>query len=231
MLVYDERLRLLPGYLQQLEMESNGKGVDREGRPLARPTAPVTWGELGTNAQHTFFQALHQGVDVVPSDFVAAIRPAHGLAAHHAALLANLLAQSAALMRGSAEGEPWRRSPGDRPSSIVLLDALIPNRSACCSRCTSTAPTPPACCGASTPTTSGASSSASRSRATCCRRSRAAPASVEIDAATARLDRGDPRPLLRRAGGFSRRRAAPAPSARARAPAGPARRGAPAARR
>ena len=126
MLVYDERLRLLPGFLQQLEMESNGKGVDREGRPLARPAAPVTWGELGTNAQHAFMQALHQGVDVVPCEFVAAIRPAHGLAAHHAALLANLLAQSAALMRGSAEGEPWRRSPGGRPSSIVLLDALDP---------------------------------------------------------------------------------------------------------
>ena len=127
MLVYDERLRLLPAFLQQLEMESNGKGVDRAGRPLARPAVPVIWGELGTNAQHAFMQALHQGVDVVPCEFVAAIRPAHGLAAHHRALLANLLAQSAALMRGSDEGESHQRSPGGRPSTLVLLDALTPS--------------------------------------------------------------------------------------------------------
>jgi len=126
MLVYDERLRLLPSFLQQLEMESNGKGVDRDGRSLTRPAVPVIWGELGTNAQHAFMQALHQGVDVVPCEFVAAIRPAHGLVAHHRALLANLLAQSAALMRGSAEGEPHQRSPGGRPSTLVLLDALTP---------------------------------------------------------------------------------------------------------
>ncbi len=129
---YDDRLRLLPGWLQQLAMESNGKGVDLDGRPLVRPAAPVIWGEVGTNAQHAFFQALHQGRDAIPVEFVAAIRPDHALGANHQALLANLLAQSVALMDGTGPADAsdahaaQRACPGGRPSTTLLLDALTP---------------------------------------------------------------------------------------------------------
>ena len=132
-IAYDDRLAELPAFLQQLEMESNGKRVDEHGRPLARPAAPVIWGQVGTNAQHAFFQSLHQGIDTVPLDLVAAIRPSHALAENHRALLANLVAQSAAFLGGSraeAEGDPALRaqkaSPGDRPHSVILLDELTP---------------------------------------------------------------------------------------------------------
>jgi glucose-6-phosphate isomerase len=127
---YDERLRLLPAWLQQTEMESNGKRVDLDGQPLARAAAPVVWGDVGTNAQHAYFQSLHQGVDVVPVDFVGVLRAAHGFKANHDALLANLLAQSAALMQGDDGGDgplaAHRASPGERPSSLLLLDELVP---------------------------------------------------------------------------------------------------------
>ncbi len=125
---YDDRLRLLPGFLQQLEMESNGKRVDRDGAPLEHATAPVVWGEVGTNAQHAFFQALHQGTDVVPVEFIGVARPDHAHRANHDALLANLLAQGSALAHGTADPAlaPERVCPGGRPSTTILLDRLTP---------------------------------------------------------------------------------------------------------
>ena len=138
---YDERLRLLPAYLQQLEMESNGKSVSRDGRPLPFATAAITWGGTGTDAQHAVFQLLHQGTHSDPVEFLAVATPGHALAAaHHKLLLANCFAQSAALMRGrtaaetlaEAKGDPAlagaRSFPGNRGSSTVLIDRLTPDR-------------------------------------------------------------------------------------------------------
>src|SRR5438270_9598952 len=122
---YDERLRLLPFYLQQLEMESNGKSVTNEGNPVQQPTAPVTWGGTGTDAQHAVFQLLHQGTVLVPVEFVAV---AEGDDAqdpeHHRLLLLNAFAQGAALMEGRGSEDPQRAYPGNRPSSTVLLQRL-----------------------------------------------------------------------------------------------------------
>ncbi len=125
---YDERLRLLPSYLQQLEMESNGKRVTREGVPLTRPSAPITWGGVGTDAQHAVFQLLHQGTHLVPVEFVAAIEPGHDLdPEHHVILLGNCIAQGAALMEGRANpADRARDYPGDRPSVTLLLDRVDP---------------------------------------------------------------------------------------------------------
>ena len=129
---YDERLRLLPSYLQQLEMESNGKGVTADGEPVAGPTAPITWGGVGTDAQHAVFQLLHQGTHLVPVEFIAAIAPGDDLdPAHHRILLTNCFAQGAALMAGKAsDGSSSlglaRSFPGDRPSVTILLDDLDP---------------------------------------------------------------------------------------------------------
>lgn len=122
---YDERLRLLPSYLQQLEMESNGKRVTADGTPVTRPTAPITWGGVGTDAQHAVFQLLHQGTHLVPVEFVAAIEPGDVLSeAHHRQLLLNALAQGAALMAGRDNEDQARAYPGDRPSSTLLLDQV-----------------------------------------------------------------------------------------------------------
>lgn len=123
---YDERLRLLPSYLQQLEMESNGKGVTVDGQPVGRPTAPITWGGVGTDAQHAVFQLLHQGTHLVPVEFLAVIEAGDTLPAeHHRQLLLNAFAQGAALMTGRANAADAARSyPGDRPSSTLLLDRL-----------------------------------------------------------------------------------------------------------
>lgn len=124
---YDERLRLLPAYLQQLEMESNGKSVRLDGVPVGRPTAPIVWGGVGTDAQHAVFQLLHQGTHLVPVEFVAAIEPGDLLAEdHHRQLLINCFAQGAALMAGKASDDPHRSYPGDRPSTTILLDQLDP---------------------------------------------------------------------------------------------------------
>ncbi len=125
---YDERLRLLPSYLQQLEMESNGKRVSKDGVPLTRPSAPITWGGVGTDAQHAVFQLLHQGTHLVPVEFVAAIEPGHDFdPEHHSVLLGNCIAQGAALMAGRANAaDPARDYPGDRPSSTLLLDRVDP---------------------------------------------------------------------------------------------------------
>ena len=122
---YDERLRLLPFYLQQLEMESNGKSVRADGQPVEHPTAPVTWGGTGTDAQHAVFQLLHQGTVLTPVEFLAV---AEGDDAqdpeHHRMLLLNAFAQGAALMHGQSSDDPQRSYPGNRPSATVLLDRL-----------------------------------------------------------------------------------------------------------
>ncbi len=142
---YHQGLRRFPAYLQQLEMESNGKRVDLDGEPVPFSTSPVVWGEPGTNGQHAYFQMLHQGTDVIPVDFVAVRRPTHGLADLHTKLLANCLAQSQALMLGkttdaaAAEKAPTaapgadpaviarhRTFPGNRPSTTLVLDMLTP---------------------------------------------------------------------------------------------------------
>ncbi len=124
---YDERIRLLPSYLQQLEMESNGKRVTVDGAPLAGPSAPITWGGVGTDAQHAVFQLLHQGTNVVPVDFIASIAPGDDLdPAHHRILLMNCFAQGAALMAGKQTSDPARSYPGNRPSATILVDDLNP---------------------------------------------------------------------------------------------------------
>jgi len=122
---YDERLRLLPFYLQQLEMESNGKSVTADGEPVANPTAPVTWGGTGTDAQHAVFQLLHQGTVLVPVEFVA-VREGDDAQdpEHHRLLLLNAFAQGAALMQGRQSDDRQRSYAGNRPSATVLLDRL-----------------------------------------------------------------------------------------------------------
>jgi glucose-6-phosphate isomerase len=137
-LPYDQRLARLPAYLQQLDMESNGKSVTVSGAPVTYATGPVVWGEPGTNGQHAFYQLIHQGTDVVPCEFmVAAIGHEPALEHHHELLLANCLAQSEALMRGRtlAEAEatvddpslaPHKVFPGNRPSTTLLYATLDP---------------------------------------------------------------------------------------------------------
>jgi len=123
---YHGALRRLPAFLQQLEMESNGKRVDMQGRELAFATSPTVWGEPGTNGQHAYFQMLHQGTDVIPVEFIAVKTPAHELPGHHDLLLANALAQAQALMQGKADAGGHKDFPGNRPSTFLLLDALTP---------------------------------------------------------------------------------------------------------
>lgn len=123
---YHSALRRLPAYLQQLEMESNGKRVDRNGQALPYGTSPVLWGEPGTNGQHAYFQMLHQGTDVVPLEFIAVKKPAHALADHHELLLANAIAQAQALMQGQYDAGGHRHFTGNRPSTFLLLDELTP---------------------------------------------------------------------------------------------------------
>ena len=122
---YDERLRLLPDYMQQLEMESNGKSVTFDGQPLDRPSAPVTWGGTGTDAQHAVFQLLHQGTSLIPVEFVAARESEDSQDPdHHRQLLLNAFAQGAALMQGRKSDDPQRSYSGNRPSATILLDRL-----------------------------------------------------------------------------------------------------------
>ena len=123
---YHAGLRRLPAHLQQLEMESNGKGVDRSGRPLTYATAPVVWGEPGTNGQHAYFEMLHQGPDVIPVEFIAVKEAPHSLPAHHDRLLANALAQAQALMIGRHDTGGHRHFPGNRPSTFLLLERMDP---------------------------------------------------------------------------------------------------------
>ena len=126
---YSSALRRWPAYLQQLEMESNGKRVDKDGQALPFDTAPVLWGEPGTNGQHAYFQMLHQGTSVVPVEFVAVKKAAHAPndpPGHHAKLLANALAQAQALMRGKEDAGGHQDFPGNRPSTFLLLEQLTP---------------------------------------------------------------------------------------------------------
>jgi glucose-6-phosphate isomerase len=142
---YHQDLSRFPAYLQQLDMESNGKRVTRSGKPVDTLTCPVIWGECGTNGQHAYFQLLHQGSDVTPIDFIAALRPAHEFTNHHQALLANCFAQSEAFMKGKTVDEvraelqaqglsaaeierlaPHKTFPGNRPSNTILMEYLTP---------------------------------------------------------------------------------------------------------
>ena len=142
---YAQRLHLLPAFLQQLEMESNGKQVQTNGQPVARATATNVFGDAGTNGQHAFFQLLHQGTDIIPLDLIGVERIDEGPAGMHQKLLANLIAQAEALMvgrteadvraeleaKGVAEAEistlaPQRTFPGDRPTAMILLPDLSP---------------------------------------------------------------------------------------------------------
>jgi glucose-6-phosphate isomerase len=136
-LPYDQRLASLVLHLQQLDMESNGKGVSLDGSPVTVETGPIVWGGPGTDGQHAFFQLLHQGTPLVPCDFIGFCRSHHGLAGHHDLLVANLLAQSAALAFGRTTEElraesvpeaqlPHRAFPGNRPSTTILADELSP---------------------------------------------------------------------------------------------------------
>ena len=124
---YAQRLRLFPAFLQQLEMESNGKRVTVDGRPAPHATAGAVFGDAGTNGQHAFFQLLHQGTDVIPVDIVAVRQGAEGDPAAQRKLLANAVAQAEALMVGRAmPQDPQRHFPGNRPSSFLLLERLTP---------------------------------------------------------------------------------------------------------
>ena len=125
---YDERLRLLPDYLQQLEMESNGKSVTAEGTALGRHSAPVTWGGVGTDAQHAVFQLLHQGTHLIPVEFIASKTPGHDFdAGHHETLLVNCFAQGAALMAGRISDDLARNYAGNRPSVTLLVEDVTPS--------------------------------------------------------------------------------------------------------
>lgn len=146
LLPYDQRLHRMPAWLQQGDMESNGKRTRRDGAVIDDyTTGPIVWGEPGTNGQHAFFQLLHQGTRLIPADFLAAIHGDDGLGDHHDKLLANLLAQTEALMVGKTESEaraeleragmdeakiaallPHKVFPGNRPSTTVLFDRLDP---------------------------------------------------------------------------------------------------------
>ena len=137
-LPYAHELRRFPAYLQQLDMESNGKGVRLDGEVVATSTGPVVWGEPGTNGQHAFYQLLHQGTRLVPVDFVGFARPNHPLLAQHDLLMANLFAQGEALAFGKtleevvAEGVPAHQQahrvfPGNRPSTTILAPQLTPS--------------------------------------------------------------------------------------------------------
>jgi glucose-6-phosphate isomerase len=142
---YHQDLGNFPSYLQQLEMESNGKRVTLDGSTQAVATCPIIWGNVGTNGQHAYFQLLHQGSDITPVDFIATLHASHQLPGHQAALLANCFAQSEAFMRGKSADEvqaemqakgmpaeqiaallPHRTFPGNRPSNTILMDALTP---------------------------------------------------------------------------------------------------------
>lgn len=146
-LPYDQYLRRFPAFLQQLDMESNGKSVDRQGNRITTyATGPIIWGEPGTNGQHAFYQLIHQGTRLVPVDFIAPVFSHNPVDRQHDMLLANCLAQSEALMRGKTEAEvrselaaagiaeprasslaPHKRFEGNRPSTTILVDRITPN--------------------------------------------------------------------------------------------------------
>lgn len=123
---YHSALKRLPAYLQQLEMESNGKQVDLGGALLPFGTSPVLWGEPGTNGQHAYFQMLHQGTDVTPLEFIAVRDASHDLEGHHPKLLANAIAQAQALMVGQHDDGSHKNFPGNRPSTFFVFEKLTP---------------------------------------------------------------------------------------------------------
>ncbi|HPQ25538.1 MAG TPA: glucose-6-phosphate isomerase [Gammaproteobacteria bacterium] len=142
---YDQYLEHFPTFLQQLDMESNGKRVTRDGVPVDYATGAVVWGQPGTDAQHSFFQLIHQGTRLIPTDFILPLRSHHPLEGHHDKLVANCLAQAQALMRGRTEAEarseleagriapevidrlvPHRTFPGNRPSNMLLVEQVTP---------------------------------------------------------------------------------------------------------
>ena len=144
-LPYDQRLSRFAAYLQQQDMESNGKSVTLAGKPVDYPTGPIIWGEPGTNGQHAFYQLIHQGTTVIPCDFLIAARPRESLPPHHDKLVANVLAQSEALMLGKTKDEvvaelkaqlltkdeikaltPHKMFPGNRPSNTIMYPMLTP---------------------------------------------------------------------------------------------------------
>ena len=126
-LPYAQELARFPAYLQQLDMESNGKRVRLDGSPVEGDTGPIVWGEPGTNGQHAFYQLLHQGTRIVPVDFIGFATPNHPYREHHDLLVSNLFAQAEALAFGrSNTEEPYRHFPGDRPSTLILAERLTP---------------------------------------------------------------------------------------------------------
>jgi glucose-6-phosphate isomerase len=146
-LPYDQRLSRFAAYLQQQDMESNGKSVNLSGKPVDYPTGPIVWGEPGTNGQHAFYQLIHQGTSVIPVDFLVAAQPHEALPPHHDKLVANVLAQAEALMLGKTKDEvvaeltaqgldkgriktlaPHKVFPGNRPSNVLMYPKLTPER-------------------------------------------------------------------------------------------------------
>jgi glucose-6-phosphate isomerase len=136
-LPYSQHLEKLPAYLQQLDMESNGKSVDLDGNPVEYQTGPVVWGTPGTNGQHAYFQLIHQGTKVIPADFLGFVHPSHDVGDHHELLMANLFAQTEALAFGKTRGEveaegvppaqvPHRTFRGNHPTNTILAPRLTP---------------------------------------------------------------------------------------------------------
>ncbi len=138
-LPYDQYLHRFPAYLQQLDMESNGKYVDRNGHPVTYQTGPIVWGEAGTNGQHAFYQLIHQGTKLIPCDFIGVVNSQNPVANQHTLLLANFLAQTQALMQGKTEAQvldemkevneslvPFKIFEGNRPTNSILLKKLTP---------------------------------------------------------------------------------------------------------
>jgi glucose-6-phosphate isomerase len=140
-LPYDHALRSLPAYLQQADMESNGKSVDRDGNAVDYATGAIVWGATGINGQHAFYQLLHQGTKMIPADFIVSVEPHTELQEHHDILIANFLAQTEALMRGRTREETQREMgavqtgqfvqhkvfDGNHPSNAILLQKLTPH--------------------------------------------------------------------------------------------------------
>ena len=138
-LPYDQYLHRFPAFLQQLDMESNGKSVDRNGNPISYHTGPILWGEPGTNGQHAFYQLIHQGTAIVPADFIGITQSQHPMGNHPELLYANFLAQTQALMNGRTEKEiltedpdtpkqtlPFKVFQGNRPSNSIVIKKLTP---------------------------------------------------------------------------------------------------------
>jgi glucose-6-phosphate isomerase len=136
-LPYDQYLARLPAYLQQADMESNGKGVDRQGKPVDYPTGPIIWGEPGTNGQHAFYQLIHQGTKLIPADFIGFSKPNNPIGDHHDKLMANFFAQTEALAFGKTQEEvlaegtykelaPHKTFAGNRPTNTLLAEKLTP---------------------------------------------------------------------------------------------------------